>query len=111
MYDTFSSRLFELRQLHKKSVEEVAKEINVSRVSLRNYERGETQPDVEILKRLSEYYNVTADYLVGRSPYPVANMNIEKMRDYTGLFQQSLKNLHETKDYGIAEVLNVHGYP
>ncbi len=107
MYDTFSSRLFELRQLHKKSVEEVAKEINVSRVSLRNYERGETQPDVEILKRLSEYYNVTADYLVGRSPYPVANMNIEKMRDYTGLFQQSLKNLHETKDYGIAEVLNV----
>ena len=54
MYDTFSSRLFELRQLHKKSVEEVAKEINVSRVSLRNYERGETQPDVEILKRLSE---------------------------------------------------------
>ena len=102
MYDTFSSRLFELRQLHKKSVEEVAKEINVSRVSLRNYERGETQPDVEILKRLSEYYNVTADYLVGRSPYPVANMNIEKMCDYTGLCQWALKSVHTTKDNGVA---------
>ena len=107
MYDTFSSRLSELRELHQKSLEEVAKEINVSRVSLGNYEKGKTQPDVETLKRLSEYYNVTADYLVGRSPYPVANMNMEKMCDYTGLCQWALKSLHTTKDNGVAQVLNV----
>ena len=43
MYDTFSSRLFELRQLHKKSVEEVAKEMDAQIVELLN-----TEIDIDI---------------------------------------------------------------
>ena len=72
-----------------------------------NYEKGKYSPDVIVLKRLSEYYGVTTDYLIGRSPHMTTDMNIEKMCCFTGLYQSSLRNLHECKKLGVAEVLNV----
>ncbi|MDU4787688.1 MAG: helix-turn-helix transcriptional regulator [Clostridium sp.] len=47
--------------------EDIAKLLNVSRQAYSYWETGERNPDVEVLIALADYYNVTIDYLVGRS--------------------------------------------
>lgn len=42
----------------------VAMDLNISREALCLYETGKRSPDVEMLLRLSEYFNVSIDYLI-----------------------------------------------
>ena len=42
----------------------VAMDLNVSREALSHYENGKRSPDVQMLKILSEYFNVSIDYLI-----------------------------------------------
>lgn len=41
--------------------EEAAKGIGISVETLANYEKGNTYPDIPILKRIEEYYNIKYD--------------------------------------------------
>ena len=38
--------------------------MNISREALSHYENGKRSPDIEMLRRLSEYFGVSIDYLV-----------------------------------------------
>ena len=42
----------------------VAFDLNISREALSHYENGKRSPDIEMLRRLSEYFDVSIDYLV-----------------------------------------------
>ena len=42
----------------------VAMDLNISREALCLYETGKRSPDVEMLLRLSEYFDVSIDYLI-----------------------------------------------
>ena len=42
----------------------VALDLNVSREALSHYENGKRCPDLQMLRRLSEYFNVSIDFLV-----------------------------------------------
>lgn len=42
----------------------VAFDLNISREALSYYENGKRSPDIEMLCRLSEYFNVSIDYLI-----------------------------------------------
>ena len=42
----------------------VAMDLNIRREALCLYETGKRSPDVEMLLRLSEYFNVSIDYLI-----------------------------------------------
>lgn len=42
----------------------VALDLNISREALSHYENGKRSPDVEMLRRLSEYFNVSIDFLI-----------------------------------------------
>ncbi|MBQ2737346.1 MAG: helix-turn-helix transcriptional regulator [Clostridia bacterium] len=42
----------------------VAMDLNISREALSHYENGKRSPDVEMLRRLSIYFNVSIDFLV-----------------------------------------------
>lgn len=42
----------------------VAMDLNISRESLSYYENGKRNPDIAMLKKLSEYFNVSIDYLI-----------------------------------------------
>lgn len=59
-------RLKELRISENKTQSEIAKEINITQFTYSNYENGKTEPTVEILCQLANYYGVSLDYLVGR---------------------------------------------
>ncbi|MBQ8444110.1 MAG: helix-turn-helix transcriptional regulator [Clostridia bacterium] len=60
-----NERLRELRKGLGVSQTEVAKAVGISASAYSNYEQGIREPSYEILKKLCEYYNVSADYLLG----------------------------------------------
>ena len=42
----------------------VALDLNISREALSHYENGKRSPDVQMLRKLSSYFNVSIDFLV-----------------------------------------------
>ena len=42
----------------------VAMDLNMSREALSHYENGKRNPDIQTLKLLSRYFNVSIDYLI-----------------------------------------------
>ena len=56
-----------LREIRKKkqySQLKVAMALSISREALSLYETGKRSPDVDMLVRLSQYFNVSIDYLI-----------------------------------------------
>ncbi|SFT03813.1 helix-turn-helix domain-containing protein [Marininema halotolerans] len=59
-------RLRYLRKSKKLTQEEVARAIGIPRTTYTGYENGNREPDFETLQKLADFYNVSADYLLGR---------------------------------------------
>ena len=64
---TFSKRLRELRKEKQLSGEELGKIFNVTKTAISYWENGKTFPDELTIKQISDYFNVSLDYLLGRS--------------------------------------------
>ena len=60
-------RMEDLRIDHDKTQAEIAEYLGCQREVYRRYEKGERQIPVDYLIQLSEYYNVSIDYLVGKT--------------------------------------------
>lgn len=69
----FGSRLRELRQIHKISVQQLADTFEIHKGTVSNLELGKKSPSIEIAVALADYFNVSLDYLVGRSNKPERN--------------------------------------
>lgn len=63
----FDKILKKLRQDNNLTQDELAKKIDSSRSNIANYENGKNKPSVEILEKLAELFNVSTDYLLGKS--------------------------------------------
>ncbi|MDG9745396.1 helix-turn-helix domain-containing protein [Leuconostoc falkenbergense] len=61
------NRLRELRNERGLSQDRLANEMLINIKTLRRYEVGENDPRVSILIDLADYFEVSIDYLVGRS--------------------------------------------
>lgn len=64
----FGDRLKALRQRNKLGQKEVGAILGVSDSSIRKYEKGERTPTPEAIKKLSDYFGVSADYILGNEP-------------------------------------------
>lgn len=65
----FAERLKELRKSKGITQTEFAKIFNISNGTIGNWESGNRIPDTEMLKMLADFFNVSIDYLVGKSEY------------------------------------------
>ena len=61
----FKTRLKELRLEKNVSQLEVAKMLNMSKMAISQWEKGNSEPSIEQLKILAAYFDVSIDYLVG----------------------------------------------
>lgn len=64
---SFSSRMKELRKERKMIQQELADAFSVRVRTYQGYEYGESYPDVAGLIAIADYFDVSLDYLVGRS--------------------------------------------
>ena len=60
------NRIKELRELKNKNMKEVARELNLPYTTYVNYEKGEREPNSEMLILIANYFGVSIDYLLGR---------------------------------------------
>lgn len=81
----FSEVLRELRLSEGYSQERLAREINVTRDCISNWERKICEPDIRTLVILSELLNVTLDELVDRKSYCYDNSNPDKKVRFANL--------------------------
>lgn len=61
---TLGQRLHALRKYRGLSLQELARMTGISRSNLNRYERDESKPTTEYLKKLCRYYRVISDYLL-----------------------------------------------
>ena len=64
---TFPERLLQLKQERNLLQKDIAASIGVSLRGYQYYERGQREPTLPVLIALADYFDVSLDYLVGRS--------------------------------------------
>jgi len=67
---TFAVRLKECRKNINKTQREVADDLGITEVGYQNYELCKNEPKMSALHKLADYFDVSADYLMGRSDNP-----------------------------------------
>lgn len=66
----FKLRLKDLRETKGISQKQLANFLNVSQGSVGNWESGTREPNFDIIKKIADYFDVSADYLIGRTDNP-----------------------------------------
>ena len=66
----FKERLSQLKAEKNVFQKDIAKNIGISLRAFQYYERGEREPNLSVLLSLAEYFDVSLDYLTGRSNNP-----------------------------------------
>ena len=84
-YSMDGGRLRRLRKQKGLTQSQLGKIINVSKVSISGYESGERTPDTDNLRRLADFFDVSTDYLLGRTDNPSSNVVKESEAKYDAL--------------------------
>lgn len=99
------NRLRNLRLEKNESLEVVAKYLNVTIQTVSNYETGKREMNPDTLLKLSKYYNVSIDYLLGKSnirnPEELQKVKFANSSglDTEGLDKEDLEELQRQIEY------------
>ena len=91
----FSLRIRSLRKKADETQESVAKYLNVTRATYSAYEREVIVPSYDVIMKLAEKYDVSIDYLMGRTnyeKYDLSNMDIPDLIDQLLLIKDELSS-------------------
>lgn len=66
---SFQDVFKELRLEKNLSQNKIASELDVSQSLINNWETGRSTPAPKMLEYIADYFNVSVDYLIGRSKY------------------------------------------
>jgi transcriptional regulator with XRE-family HTH domain len=75
---TFGERLRTLRNKRKLTQKDLGEKFKMSESAIGMYERNEREPSFSLVQGLANYFEVTVDYLIGRTsdPSPTAGLSI-----------------------------------
>jgi len=68
--NNISARIREQRIINKLSQSELGNIVSVGKTTISNWETGYSSPDMGSVIKLAELFNVTTDYLLGRTNNP-----------------------------------------
>lgn len=60
-------RLRELREQKNISQQRLAIDLSISQAAISKYEKNLAEPDINMMKKMADYFCVSIDYLVGRT--------------------------------------------
>lgn len=91
----FAERFSLLRKRAGVSLQKIADDlkIDITPQSLSLYEKGQRTINIDLLKAIAEYFNVSADYLIGLSENATTDTNLQAVCEYTGLTAEAIENL------------------
>lgn len=70
-----------LRKTRRITQDELARKLNTSRSCISNYELGNRQPDSETIRRIADIFDVSIDYLLGRSTIKMSIRNEANLKE------------------------------
>lgn len=88
----FATRLRHLRQLKSKTQQDCATAFNVTSVAYGSWERGEREPSLEKIVQICEYFNASADWLLG------VKIDAEKEQADWQKYQDDVEKYHLLRD-------------
>lgn len=68
--ETFPTRIKNLRKSRRIYQREVAETLGLTTRAYQFYESGRSEPNIKTLIAIADYYQVSIDYLVGRTDVP-----------------------------------------
>ena len=89
--DVFSTRLKDLRKKKGISMDQLAKDLNVTKSRVNMWENNGTVPRSDLLIKLSKYFEVSADYLIGNDDESAIDFSNQKLSS----LQRNLSKLNE----------------
>lgn len=107
--EIFGIRLRDLRKRNGYTIEQFAAKIGVAKSTLGYYENENRMPDIEILSRICDAFNVPADYLLGRTNTAAVKGKKKTVCEITGLSDKAadfLSDLLKHQRYGTLKKLN-----
>lgn len=75
---SFSIRLKDLRNSKGLTMMQLAEAIDTTKATISNFENAQRNPSLEMLIKLADYFNVSIDFLIGRTNDPT----FHKKSDY-----------------------------
>ncbi|MES1046350.1 helix-turn-helix transcriptional regulator [Bacillus sp. Gen3] len=66
-----AKRIKYLREKKEYSQKKVAESLGITNVQLSRYESGDRKPDPELIAQIADFYDVSTDYLHGRTDDPI----------------------------------------
>lgn len=104
---SFSKRLRELRENKGLSQEAFADKLDIPRSSITHYENSEDRlPRRERLSKISKFFNVSIDYLIGDIDNPVSDNPNKKEEPFSIAFRGGLENISEEEAEYLEQQLN-----
>ena len=65
----FSKRLKELREERHLTQKELSQKLNVSQTTVAKWEAGDREPCFDMLVKLADFFECSADYFLGRKDF------------------------------------------
>ncbi|MCM3629405.1 helix-turn-helix domain-containing protein [Paenibacillus glycanilyticus] len=88
------NRIAGLREERKWTQEQTSAKLGISRAALSHYEKNRREPDTETLAKFADLYQVSIDYLVGRTQNTQAALS-EDIRTFVDHLELSDEELLE----------------
>ncbi|MED1201984.1 helix-turn-helix domain-containing protein [Heyndrickxia acidicola] len=110
----FGKRLRELRKKKGLTMKEFGNKFSLAESTISGYENGIRKPDIELVDKFADFFEVSSDYLLGRtdSPNPTINSSILNQKDEKDIAKRMEKikqDLEEANSDG--DGLNFYGEP
>lgn len=93
-------RIKELRKEKKLTQTQLGNIINLNQTAIGKYERGELEPSIKTLISLSNYFEVSLDYLLGRSDdFGNITVRAEKVGEFLSTDEKELLNVYRKMSF------------
>lgn len=89
----FATRLRDLMEQNNTTQPQLAEAVGVSRQAVGQWKDGNTVPDILDFQKIANYYNVSADYLLGRAKNKSVNEDIQVAYRVTGLTADTITKM------------------
>ncbi|MFX3632187.1 MAG: helix-turn-helix domain-containing protein [Candidatus Pristimantibacillus sp.] len=86
------NRIAQLRDERKWTQEQTAAKLGISRAALSHYEKNRREPDSETLTKFADLYQVSLDFLVGRTlnPQSILSADVRSYVDHLELSDEEI---------------------
>ena len=98
-YDNiFAQRLRALMKERSVKQSILAEKAGCSRQAVSQYIDGSSVPNVDKLLSIADFFDVSADYLLGRTNAKTTDKDLRIICEYTGLSENTIMTLHNSGD-------------